>query len=292
MIIFSQRPAKHSRIGNSFVWMSKFKFLLDHLGVEACFPWAVENFGSYLEENSYWMQNNLPHPFFKSKFGMDLTAENLWLCSRRIEHQYELSYDLNASEWKTLILTDPDLKLLYLAGAIDITDRKIHELINNHQHTIIQNPYKFSFNDPNLKLQDYSLLVPKKVLFESQSTYINERSGGKRKVGFHIRRGDYKKWEGGIYYFDDTFWIEKVQFFINNGDAVWIFSDEVNSILNNALKAQGAFISSESYEIDFVRMFFMDEIYGPPSTFSNTAVKIANSIFGLDLAMHYLKPLE
>jgi hypothetical protein len=292
MIIFSQRPEKHSRIGNSFVWMSKFKFLLDHLGVESCFPWAVENFGSYLEENSYWMQKNFPHQFFKSKFGMELTAENLWSCSRSMEHQYELSYDLNASEWKTLILTDPELQLLYLAGAIDITDRKIHELINNHQHTIIQNPYKFSFSDSNLHLQDYSSLAPKKTLYESQESYINEKSGSKRKVGLHIRRGDYKKWEGGKYYFDDAYWIEKVQFFINNGDAVWIFSDEENSILNNTLKAQGAFISSESYEIDFVRMFFMNEIYGPPSTFSNTAVNIANSVYGLDSAMHYLKPLE
>lgn len=292
MIIFSQALAKHSRIGNSFVWMCKFKFLLDELGVKYCFPWAVENFGFYFDESSVWMKKNYPDDFFKAKFNLEVSAKNISLISRKIEHRYERSHGLNAFEWQELVITDPELKLLYLVGKIDITDKKILELISQHEHTLIHEPFNFSFNNPALNVVDPISIAPKKSLYESQFNYINQMSGDKHKVGLHIRRGDYKSWGGGKYYFDDNYWISKAKSFLNNGSVVWIFTNEKNLILTNHLKDQGAFISSDSFEIDFIRMFFMNEIYGPPSTFSRMAVNLAKNIYGLNSAFHYLKPLQ
>ena len=35
---------------------------------------------------------------------------------------------------------------------------------------------------------------------------INQKSKGKYIIGVHIRRGDYKEWNKGKYYFDDVFY--------------------------------------------------------------------------------------
>jgi hypothetical protein len=292
MIIFSQGPTKHSRIGNSFVWMCKFKFLLDELGVEFCFPWAVENFGFYFDESSIWMKKNYPNDFFKAKFNLEISAKSISSISRKIEHQHELRHGLKAFKWKNLVITDPEFKLLYLAGKIDITDSKILELIRKHENTIIHEPFNFSFSDPNLKLIDLTSIAPKKSLYESQSKYVNQISGDKRKVGLHIRRGDYKGWLGGKYYYDDDYWIDKVKLLTNDETTVFIFTNEENPIFTKKLLDQGAFLSIESFEIDFVRMLFMNEIYGPPSTFSRMAVNLAKNTYGLDSAFHYLEPLH
>lgn len=291
MIIFSQGPTKHSRLGNSFLWMSKFNFLLKHLELQSCFPWAVENFGSYFDENSTWMKNNYPNELFKVRFNAEISAKNISWISRQFEHRFESSNNLKAFEWSEQVIPDPEQKLLYLVGKIDVTNSKIIDLIRSHEHTIIHEPFNFSFSDPKLNVADSASIAPKKSLFESQSKYVNGKSGGKHKIGLHIRRGDYKNWEGGRYFFNDDYWVDKVKSFINDGAAVWIFTNEVNPIFTNRLLDQGAFLSTESFEIDFIRMFFMNEIYGPPSTFSGMAVNIARSVYGLDSSIRHLKPL-
>ena len=81
----------------------------------------------------------------------------------------------------------------------------------------------------------------------------------------------------------------KVKKFIDLGYSVWVFSNELEDGFMQNLVSTGAFISNENFEVDFVRLMFMNEIYGPPSTFSVMASNIAKYKLGLDCSFHYLE---
>jgi len=270
--------------------MSKVQSFLNYYQKICSFPWAVERFGNYLDEKSFWMVKNDTYKLYLDHTKRELSASNISSLARSIEHNYEIKNNINAFDWDSLVTYSDEFQCLYITGNVDITDNKNIELINNNKLIIIHEPFALKYSDPKLSSSDYGKIIPKLELIEIQSRFVNSLNFGKRKVGLHIRRGDYEHWQGGKYFFDDDFWLAKVKKLIDDNCSVYVFTNEVNPEFHGKLKSLQANVSNESFEIDFVRMMLMNEIYGPPSTFSVMAVNIAKTCFGYDSQFHYLPP--
>ena len=125
----------------------------------------------------------------------------------------------------------------------------------------------------NVFQQKYKL---RKVLYENNPfvrDFLSEKESSVC-VGFHIRRGDYKEWNGGIWYYEKEEYIDifkKLERFLSakhSGKKIifYIFSNEdVCSWFDNFSDVR---ISKNEWFIDQFLMSQMDYLMGPPSTFT------------------------
>ena len=188
--------------------------------------------------------------------------------------------------------------VLYLAGKIDLSSKTILNLIKGHELTILHEPYTtfwtykdfYAESDPSFFGNDYSGIWPNKILFENETSYVNQNSKFLKSVGLHIRRGDYSNFSNGDFYYNDEFWIDRVKEHKGANKSVWIFSNDLSEKLKEKLLELGAIISNGSFEQDFVRLMLMNEIYGPPSTFTEAARRIANNCLNKDVALKFFEP--
>ena len=96
------------------------------------------------------------------------------------------------------------------------------------------------------------------------------RSDGKVIVGVHIRRGDYKTWQNGKYYFEDAVYkkyIDELEKCMDErGQQVLfiIFSNENTSYVNS----EQVIVSDNEWYVDQHVMSQCDYLIGPPSTFT------------------------
>ena len=294
MIILNQSQTAHSRLGNSFIWMSKIYPFLAREKFDIIFPWAIDNYKTYFSENTFWVKDSkeIKNCFFDI-YGIDLTVDNVNMLSRRIQLDYEKQRKLEPFDWKGIILSNSDNNVLYLCGNIEIDSREIIFLIKHHIITIIHEPYDLIFNKSRYETSaGIKSLYPKEDLFEEQKSYIKKHSSGKIPLGLHIRRGDYKKWKDGLYYYEDEFWLREVKKFVKEGYAVWIFSNELDGNFKYSLMEQGAIISDGDFEVDFVRIMLMKKVFGPPSTFTGIARRISNTRVVNSCELSIYKPIK
>jgi hypothetical protein len=293
MILFSQGPTSHSRLANSLLWMAKSTNFLSVNNFEYFFPWAYQNFNFYLSDDSTWLlKRNSFFSNFSNIFNIELTAENLSQISRVLEMEF-LAQNLEDST-NQIIYHDKLRGLLFLRGKINFTDPAIIELIKSVEFTICHEPYDCDFGneDINQLKIDCCNLIPKSQLFVDQLIFTNSKSEYKRKVGLHIRRGDYLNWQNGIYFYDDNYWLRLVEEITNDQTKVWIFSNELSDDFAQKLLHKGVVISNGSFVEDFVRMMFMSEISGPPSTFPPMSLYLARSHYKLNNKFNYLPPIK
>ena len=125
-----------------------------------------------------------------------------------------------------------------------------------------------------------TIFRPNENIEYSVSQIFNQkRSISDIVVGLHIRRGDYKEWMNGKFYFSDQEYLEcckrilrmfphrKVIFFIASTDV----------ISNTAFSEIEYFqIPNATGPIDLYALSKCDYIFGPPSTFSNWAAFYGN----------------
>jgi hypothetical protein len=90
-------------------------------------------------------------------------------------------------------------------------------------------------------------------------------------IGIHIRKGDYKYWNGGKYYFNEDIYLKYMQNIKNEIQNIYnrecffiIFSNE-NIVINENLNI---IISRNKWYIDHFLMGKCDMLIGPPSTFT------------------------
>ncbi|PUE33102.1 hypothetical protein B9Z35_06160 [Limnohabitans sp. Jir61] len=233
------------------------------------------------------MQKNNADDIYRALTNRQLSAKDISHISRLVEHDYEIENNLQPYSWDNIITFSEKFNFLYISGRVDINDYEVMKLINDNELTIFHEPYNLTYL-PQFSEVCYSNIAPKIDLLNTQAQFINSLSFGKRKIGLHIRRGDYIEWQGGKYFYDDEFWIAMVKKNVDRDCAVFIFTNEINNEFHSKIKQLGAFVSCEDYYIDFVRMMLMNEIYGPPSTFSVYAVNIAKNCFGYDANFNWL----
>jgi len=145
---------------------------------------------------------------------------------------------------------------------------RVPELVEKHRDKLIKK---------------YSLL-PK--FYENNDFYkriIELKHDGNTLVGIHIRRGDYKRWQNGKYYYDDDTYEKHMNVFSQKlskegakGPVIIIFSNEEVRFA----ETPNLIISKESWFIDHLIMSLCDYLIGPPSTFTLWASYIGkNTLF-------------
>lgn len=290
MLLFSQRPTHHSRIGNSLHWMSKFNGTLISKNFDFCFPWAVENFKSYFTDDNSWV--NMPNYtdlLFQKYFKCDLTAANLYDQSRLLEARYESENNLSAFEWKCINTTFFDGDILFLSGFFNINDVLENVASGFYKLIIINEPFKLTYDPEMAALQRCWIgLEPRADLINQQASFVNSISMQNRKIGLHIRRGDYADWNCGRYFFSDDYWFELIKSIDRVTSVIFIFSNEIDSSFKCKLIQLGCVISDGDADIDFIRLMFMDEIYGPPSSYSRLAFDISRSVLNNRPLIHVM----
>ncbi len=98
-------------------------------------------------------------------------------------------------------------------------------------------------------------------------------------IGIHLRRGDYRIWQGGKYYFDDQTYMQFInqmrELFANQTVKFVLCSDE--RLDTHYFSDDDIYISTQEMIVDLYLLASCDYIIGPPSTFSGWASFYANT---------------
>jgi len=109
-----------------------------------------------------------------------------------------------------------------------------------------------------------------RFLRDSDSVVCRCLSRDKKNIGVHIRRKDYRVWQGGRYFFGDEVYCKMMRQVARELDARFIlFSDEALDMTHftglDCIRAQGSAVEDQWL------MSRCDYLMGPPSTFSGWA---------------------
>lgn len=114
------------------------------------------------------------------------------------------------------------------------------------------------------------------IVNTSRSADKTRRAQASIWIGVHVRRGDYKDFHNGKYYFEDktylTLAIQAAQYFTRQGKTVGIIGFS-NEALNWPDQIDGIPVLTPkgTWWEDYLSMSLCDLIIGPPSTFSGAA---------------------
>jgi hypothetical protein len=143
-------------------------------------------------------------------------------------------------------------------------------------HNIYTGGWYFRVNNLTEKYQDYFIkkYTLKDEFIKNNDLYaliIKQKENDNIVIGVHIRRGDYKYWCNGKYYFDDCTYKkyiyalrDKIKHEYNKKTFFIIFSNE------NIIFDENEYIykSTNEWYIDHFLMSKCDYLIGPPSTFT------------------------
>jgi len=132
---------------------------------------------------------------------------------------------------------------------------------------------------PQVRTIANQLFLPDKKIMEDVETLFRKKiNDGKKIVGVHFRKGDYKEFMGGKFYYEDdvyeSFMVQveslfdrEVSFFVcTNGD-----------ICSNIFDNHDVFcLKKPTVAHDLYGLTLCDYIIGPPSTFSGWASLVGN----------------
>lgn len=137
----------------------------------------------------------------------------------------------------------------------------------------------YNFDKNNILIRKYQDLMIKKYTlkknyYKNNPLFLKMLSLDKSKtilIGVHIRRGDYKKWNNGKYYFKDEQYRtymrkmkKEINIHINKKCIFIIFSNEKTSFE----ESDTLWISKNTWYLDHFLMGQCDYLIGPPSTFT------------------------
>jgi len=108
----------------------------------------------------------------------------------------------------------------------------------------------------------------------------NYKSDGYILVGVHLRRGDYKTWKKGKYYYSDDVYKKQIESISQQLSAKGETKQIVILFSNEPLQfeqSENIFISKENWYIDHYIMAQCHYLIGPPSTFTLWASIVGNA---------------
>ncbi|MEI0703204.1 hypothetical protein [Brachyspira intermedia] len=168
-----------------------------------------------------------------------------------------------------------------------IYDQKWHEnnyelydkqILKHKRSIILVKSWYFRCNDYIDMYRDYFVkkYTPINLNSEEYNSIKNIFVNYDIKVGVHIRKGDYKEWNGGQYYYEDNVYNDIIEQFVNlhkNKRILFIlFSNEEITLKPN----YDYVISKCKWYEDHSLMSMCDYLIGPPSTFTSWASFIGN----------------
>lgn len=168
------------------------------------------------------------------------------------------------------------IKYFFLDSPDDITPGVLDELKSRKMAAI--DGWHFRFPELFLKNEEEirSLFAFKPVIVKRMQDYISQKAEGMDiRLAVHIRRGDYKKWMGGKYFFNDDVYIEHIRQFLNcfpnKKVVVFICTNDHNLNINcyrNAVNTESVYLSKGNEAEDLFLLSQCDYIIGVKSTFS------------------------
>lgn len=287
MIIFSQGIASHSRIGNSLAWMSRASSYCKKNGIEYYFPYAWSFFSNYLKKDSPWLNVEIKtksENLMKSLGFESSSADSVASLIRPLQVEFEQRNGLNAFQWPFMAHEFCDGQALVVCGDLRMLENEILGYCNNYKCVVIHEPFPFDISSVG---EDYESVAPSGDLISKvksrlmKNQYLN--------VGYHIRRGDYAQWQGGRYYFSDDYWIRLINSRACDEVNLYIYSNDLNESIRNILLGMNCNIVEGTYYEDFVMMMQMDELYGPPSTFTGMAATLSRELFFKNIYLSHLE---
>ncbi|MCL1960046.1 MAG: alpha-1,2-fucosyltransferase, partial [Spirochaetes bacterium] len=133
---------------------------------------------------------------------------------------------------------------------------RVHELTAKYQDYFIA---KYTLKEKYYKDNNYLKIINK------------QKENGNIIIGIHIRRGDYKQWNEGKYFFDDNVYLKykqnmknEIESKLNKQCKIIFFSNEPLSFVED----ENTYISKNDWYIDQFLMSKCDFLIGPPSTFT------------------------
>ncbi|MCF0202316.1 MAG: glycosyltransferase [Bacteroidaceae bacterium] len=156
-----------------------------------------------------------------------------------------------------------------------VIEKSLHE----HDNVVVEG-WGIRFYDLFMKYRDE--IVQMFAFLPKVEGVVQGRIAGNEdvRIGVHIRRGDYRRYLGGIYYYEDDTYIEAVRQAVQQAGVseksigVYICSNDPDI---NKLSYQSAFpdvavhFPSGNAGEDLCLLSKMDFLIGPPSTFSLVA---------------------
>lgn len=154
------------------------------------------------------------------------------------------------------------------------------QLIQNHKNIVIEG-WHIRYFDLFLKYKSelLQLFAFNKIVTDAVDKIIpQEHSGAEVNIGIHVRRGDYKRWANGEYYFDDAVYCDaakrifalfpkqKCNFYICGNDP----QIEKDLYIKSLPQCRILFPNGNPGE-DLCTLSRCDYLIGPPSSFSLVA---------------------
>lgn len=152
------------------------------------------------------------------------------------------------------------------------------QILANKNKTIFVSGWDFRVTNLVYQYRDYfaQKYTPINLNSEEYNNIKNKFADYDLKVGIHIRRGDYKGWNNGRFFYEDEVYNDKIEQFYNlfpNKKILFIiFSNEEITLKPN----HDYLISKCQWYEDHSLLSLCDYIIGPPSTFTLWSSFIGN----------------
>lgn len=171
------------------------------------------------------------------------------------------------------------VRYFFLDDPKDVTPEVLSELTNRRM--VVVDGWHFRFPELFLKSKEEirsMFAFRPKIVHKVKQEFEKFSAGTDIRLAVHIRRGDYKNWMGGKYYFDDTVYIryirQFVQLFPGKKVSVFICTNDRHlklDVYKQALGMDCIYLSKGNEAEDLCLLSCCDYIIGVKSTFSLVA---------------------
>lgn len=206
------------------------------------------------------------------------------------KYQYFAVCDYKYHHWfvyvfAKMLITLRLIRYFFLDNPADVTPQVINEL--KKRNMVAVDGWHFRFPELFLKhaediKKQFAFKAP--VVEQMNRFIVSKTKDVDLRLGVHIRRGDYKKWMGGKYFFDDQVYINHILQFLNvhQDKRVAVFICTNDRALNidhyrKALATESVYLSKGNEAEDLFLLSQCNYIIGVKSTFSLIASFYNNS---------------